>query len=594
MKRSWLGLSGYLLAVSIVSAHAGEPATEDNHTVLQHYGYTAADKFTECVKRIFGKNVLYSPVMAKSGPELADTPCPSDPIGLRNLLNQKGISVFETAEWVFLVSSILVNVKPGDPYYGVRIKWKALRVAINIHAAKLPDEDAPGISEAEVKAAGEAALKQARMCPVVQPDATSGDEGIIKLDVAVRKVELEPNAPQDVISVITQADSFGGNARMVYEKMLDGQYRVLWDSPLFQSGDVALMDVDGDGWKEILISFEERAVKGSYSTLVIFDHEGHELTRQRACDPGGISGEVCPIGAANISFGENESGPRQVNAGTEVYVLADGVYVAADQKQRERREARREAAEHNQQGVKLLRAGRLLEAMAQFMGAASGDRANAEYVNNLGFAEFKDGRYDDCIQHFGEAIELDPRRAVAYLNLADALLKQNATATNKAMARQAYGKYIELAPDSKGASEVTKKLDALSTQPQTSSEVFTWIDAVDADVAGSEKMKEGKYADALSRYLQAVNNFPYNPKFLTDAGIAYYRTGKPEEALLWLNKAIGRDPQYASAYIYLGDANSQLKRFAQAREGYGRYLQLEPDSSLSPEVKKKLDALPPL
>ncbi|MGA8221945.1 MAG: tetratricopeptide repeat protein [Candidatus Acidiferrales bacterium] len=411
--------------------------------------------------------------------------------------------------------------------------------------------------------------------------------------MAVRKVKLMANAPEAIISVITQPDSFDGNARMSYIEIRDGKYQVVWDSPIIGFGTIQLLDVNGDGWKEIIITSQERDARTNYSKLVIFDHEGHELTRQQACDPGGISGEVCPIETdSEISFGQNESGPRQIKAGAEVYLFTNGIYVS-DEKESDQAKARHQAAVDNQQGLKLLRAGRFAEAMGKFLQGASGERSNPEYVNNLGFAEFKDRRYDESVEHFREAIDLDPTRAVAYLNVADALQMENAR-LNRLEIGQAYAKYLELAPSSKRAPDVKKKLDDLPPLSPVDHESFTFIDAVFSNIKGRKNLEQYKYAEALSAFLEAANHFPFNPKFLNDVAIVYCKTGKPQEALIWLNKAIERDPQYAPAYLCRGDANSQLKRFAQAREAYGMYLQLDPDSYLAPEVKKKLESLPPL
>jgi Flp pilus assembly protein TadD len=592
VNRFLLGSIGLVLSALAVPVSTLASGGDGDQNVVKHYGYTATDKFIECAKRGFGKNVAYSPAL-RAGPELADTPCPGDAAALRNLLKEKGISEFETADWVLLVPSVFVNAKPGDPYYQVRIQWKTFKVITDIHAAKLEDEGAPELSEAEAKAAGEAALKNARTPPVVPPsEPTSGDEVIIKLELAIRKVKLAANAPEAIIAVITQTDSFEGNARMIYEEIRDGKYHVVWDSPIFSAGTIELLDVNGDSWKEIVVTAQERGVRDSYSKLVIFDHEGRELTRQQACDPGGISGEVCPIGTNDeISFGPNESGPRQINAG-EVYLFTNGIYVS-EEKESDQTKVRRQAAQDNQLGLKLLRAGRFPEAGVKFSAAAVGDRSNPEYVNNLGFAEFKARQYDMCAELFREAIELDPTRAVAYLNLADALQEENAR-INRLEIGQAYAKYLELAPSSKGAPVVKKKLDDLPPLSPADRESFTFIDAVFSDLKGRKNLEQSRYAEALSAFLEVANHFPFNPKFLNDVAIVYCKTGKPQEGLVWLNKAIERNPQYAPAYVYRGDANSQLKRFAQAREAYGTYLQLDPESDRSIEVKKKLDALPPL
>ena len=56
--------------------------------------------------------------------------------------------------------------------------------------------------------------------------------------------------------------------------------------------------------------------------------------------------------------------------------------------------------------------------------------------------------------------EIDPNRAVANLNLGDAYSKLN----NNVEARRAYHRYLELAPNSKSAPEIEKKLEAVSAQ----------------------------------------------------------------------------------------------------------------------------------
>jgi len=70
-------------------------------------------------------------------------------------------------------------------------------------------------------------------------------------------------------------------------------------------------------------------------------------------------------------------------------------------------------------------------------------------------------RYEESVNWCERAIEIDPKRAVAYVNLGDAYVKLN----RNAEARRAYTKYLELAPNSKSAPDVKKKLDALPPSP---------------------------------------------------------------------------------------------------------------------------------
>ena len=68
---------------------------------------------------------------------------------------------------------------------------------------------------------------------------------------------------------------------------------------------------------------------------------------------------------------------------------------------------------------------------------------------------------------------------------------------------------------------------------------------------------------------------------------------KYDLAVYWLQKTVALDPKRAVAYLNLGNALAKLNRNAEAREAYGKYLELAPDSRSVPDVHRKLAALPP-
>jgi tetratricopeptide (TPR) repeat protein len=68
-------------------------------------------------------------------------------------------------------------------------------------------------------------------------------------------------------------------------------------------------------------------------------------------------------------------------------------------------------------------------------------------------------RYDDAVKWFLQTIALDPKRAIAYLNLGDAYLNLQ----KKPEARDAYEKFLALAPNSKSAPTVHEKLKSLQS-----------------------------------------------------------------------------------------------------------------------------------
>jgi len=90
-------------------------------------------------------------------------------------------------------------------------------------------------------------------------------------------------------------------------------------------------------------------------------------------------------------------------------------------------------------------------------GIWSAPKECALFANNAGFAYYKLAKYEESVIWINKALAIDPKRSVAWLNLGDsyAKLKRNAEA------RQAYTNYLKLAPNSKSAPDVQKKLGAL-------------------------------------------------------------------------------------------------------------------------------------
>ena len=78
----------------------------------------------------------------------------------------------------------------------------------------------------------------------------------------------------------------------------------------------------------------------------------------------------------------------------------------------------------------------------------------AEHDLQIGNYYFKKGNYKAAVNRFREATRWNPNYAEAFLRLGDSEEKLR----DKDAARQAYAKFLELAPDGKEAESVRKKL----------------------------------------------------------------------------------------------------------------------------------------
>ena len=148
--------------------------------------------------------------------------------------------------------------------------------------------------------------------------------------------------------------------------------------------------------------------------------------------------------------------------------------------------------------------------------------------NNKGDALYNQGKYDEAIQAYDRAIEIDPEDAETWGNKGDALYNQ--------------GKY----------DEAILALDrVIELDPEYS---MAWNNK------GYAFVLQGKYEEAIQALDKAIELDPNNANAWDSKGEALRRQGKYEEAIQALNKAIELDPNNADAWDNKGNALKALGR----------------------------------
>src|SRR5208283_705 len=493
---------------------------------VKHYGYSGQDKMLECMQQVFGKyaagfpgTVLYGYIPIITGrpprvvdgrwqpvtervtyPPVADLPCPTTRDGIAKLLNSdvakllllinpeqtEGIRIFETTQWVYIIPAANFSAAPHVEMQ----RWKRIKFEPKIESVdNISEPDARALLPEILKSARtiplrpSQALSPAQLTALGKPQRAPGADDEVEVGPYFRfyKAKLQPNAPDSVIALMEDWPA-GVAGRIIYGEMRDGKYQMLWDSPLVNGhGQLELADVNGDGWDELLWHSETCGARNcSPVELVIFDKEGHEITRQEKCSvqpiyPFDETDGVCSIVGEEVTVGDaamlpqGKHGPVEITVESwvadgkdRVFKLVNGSYVPfeRDAGQESPLTMVQNAAELNEDGKALMRKGKYSDAREVFIKAANLDLSNAEYPNNAGFAYYKEGEYDFSVEWFDKAIQIDPKRAIAYLNRGDAYARLDRYASSS-MARKDYEKFLELAPDSKAAPEIRKKLDAL-------------------------------------------------------------------------------------------------------------------------------------
>lgn len=185
--------------------------------------------------------------------------------------------------------------------------------------------------------------------------------------------------------------------------------------------------------------------------------------------------------------------------------------------------------------------------VALFQHAVDVTTANWIAQNTLGDALLREGKIDDAISHFDDALRLEPARAEVRVNLGVALGEQG---------------------DSNGAE--TQYRAALRVDP----------DNPDAQEGlGVVLMETGRVAEAAPHLESSVKFRPDDANTHFQLGRCYGIAGRSEQAEAEFSEAVRLDPEDSDSHLNLGIALGALGRFRDASDQFRAALRLKPDDA---------------
>jgi tetratricopeptide (TPR) repeat protein len=185
-----------------------------------------------------------------------------------------------------------------------------------------------------------------------------------------------------------------------------------------------------------------------------------------------------------------------------------------------------------------------------------------------GNALYDQGKYDEAVQAYDKAIEVNPENADTWYNKGLALERQNKY--NEAI--QAYDKAIELDP--KDADAWSAKGAALNSQDKYDEAIQAYDKAIEIDPRYADAWEgkgvaldgQGKYAEAVQAYEKATEINPQYAYAWNNKGVALREQGKYAESIQALDKAIEIDPQATIAGVAWNNKGRALKLLGKTSE----------------------------
>jgi tetratricopeptide (TPR) repeat protein len=206
---------------------------------------------------------------------------------------------------------------------------------------------------------------------------------------------------------------------------------------------------------------------------------------------------------------------------------------------------------HTVLGYALVSEGRVDDGIAHYREALNIDPDFAEAHNNLGIALAREGRIDESIPEFQIAVRLAPAAAVTHYDLGFALAGQG-------KAQEAIVHYSE----------------AVRLDPNYV-EAFTRL--------GDAFLVQGRLSEAIANYTEALRIQPNFAEALDNLGLALANQGHYEEAITRYEEALRIRPDFPEAHNNLGSALANQNRNDEAIAQFNEALRLHPDNALARE-----------
>ena len=196
--------------------------------------------------------------------------------------------------------------------------------------------------------------------------------------------------------------------------------------------------------------------------------------------------------------------------------------------------------------LNILMSGDLSGARAK-VAALSTEEQNTGFVQNfLGAVSLQEGRVQDAVEFFDNAVQLDRDYPAPLKNLALLYLQLNELELASSNIRKA----LSLVPDDP---------DALHT-------------------SGFVKLRAGKFHDAIIDLEMCLRGAPHNPKFLNTAGMAYFGVDEFLVAKRHFKKAADLSPDFEDAILNLARCERQLGNYSESDHVFSGLLERQPDN----------------
>lgn len=204
------------------------------------------------------------------------------------------------------------------------------------------------------------------------------------------------------------------------------------------------------------------------------------------------------------------------------------------------------------------------------------DPTDITFQNNIAAVYFERKEYEKCIEQCKKAVDLGRENRADFKLIAKALqrigncYKKIEDWTNAKV-------YFEKSMSEHRTPEIRTQISEMAKKIKEE-ERKAYIDpdkAEEAKERGNELFKNGKYADAVKEYTEAINRNPDDPKYYSNRAACYTKLAAFDLGLKDCETCLGLDPKFLKGWIRKGKILQGMQQQSKAIVAYEKALELD-------------------
>lgn len=252
-------------------------------------------------------------------------------------------------------------------------------------------------------------------------------------------------------------------------------------------------------------------------------------------------------------------------------------------------QAKKSALAHKAKGAEAYKARELDTAASEFQAAWEEWQGDVSFLTNLSAVQFEQGKYKECIETCEKAVEEGRGLRADYKVIAKALGRIGSAYEKEGDLENAIKYYSKSLTEHRTA-DILNKLKA-AEKAKSAAEKAAYVNPELAEKAreeGNNLFKDGKFAEAVKAYTEAIRRLPTDARGYNNRAAAYTKLAALPEALKDAEEAIKVDPTFVKAYIRKSMVYYGMKEYTKAIDAAQQAMDQDVEKKHTREIEQHM------